>query len=31
MTPVGYLFIGFVTGLAIGFIFGVVRERKGKK
>lgn len=30
MTPAGYLFIGFVTGLAIGFIWGVVRERKGK-
>lgn len=29
MTPAGYLFIGLVIGLTIGFIWGVVRERKG--
>lgn len=28
MTPAGYLFIGLVIGLAIGFIWGTIRERK---
>lgn len=30
MTGAGYFFIGLVIGLGIGFIWGVVRERKGK-
>ena len=29
MIPAGYFTIGLVIGLAIGFIWGTIRERKG--
>ena len=30
MTGGGYLFLGIIIGLAAGFAWGAVRERKGK-
>lgn len=30
MTQIGYFFIGVLIGIVGGFIFGIVRERKGK-
>lgn len=30
MTPVGFVTLGIVIGLGIGFVWGAIRERKGK-
>ena len=30
MTPVGFITLGIVIGLGIGFVWGSTRERKGK-
>lgn len=30
MTPAGYVFVGLLVGIIGGFIWGMLRERKGK-
>ena len=29
MTPVGFVFVGFLIGAFVGFVVGTIRERKG--